>query len=168
MWLRIVRIEGMTVRDDLSRRGSVRLAIALHGPALLCWALALALAGCAGTGSSGRLIATTSAAEAPVASLGWEDREPTRGLAAAVYRRAIAGDAVAQRRLGLMYSAGDGVPRNLAAAVDWLHRSAEQGDCAAQHNLGLIFLGGDGMPYDLDRATRWLRLAADHLGDCTS
>ncbi len=88
--------------------------------------------------------------------------------AAALYEDALRGDAAAQRRLGMMYAAGDGLPRNLTAAVDWLRRAAEQDDCGAQHELGLLYLGGSGLPYDIDAAAFWLRRAAERLEDCTS
>jgi len=87
---------------------------------------------------------------------------------AAIYADALRGDVVAQRRLGLMYEGGIGVPHNLTAAIDWLLRAAEQNDCAAQHALGLIFLGRPDRPADIDEAARWLRRAIDNVASCTS
>lgn len=52
------------------------------------------------------------------------------------YIEAQKGDAYAQYRLAMMYSAGDGVPQNSEEALIWLHKSAEQGNPYAQHTLG--------------------------------
>ena len=51
---------------------------------------------------------------------------------------ARAGDAEAQRRLGLMYWVGKGVPKNLAEARHWLSQAASRGDTIAKQRLALL------------------------------
>ena len=45
------------------------------------------------------------------------------------------GDADAQVNLGFMYKTGQGVPRDVAEAVQWFSRAANQGNAEAQDNL---------------------------------
>jgi TPR repeat protein len=47
------------------------------------------------------------------------------------------GDAEAQRRLGTMYGAGKGVPRDYLAAYMWLSLAAVQGDEGAKNELNI-------------------------------
>lgn len=49
---------------------------------------------------------------------------------------AESGNAPAQRKLGLMYEKGDGVPVDYDKAIHWYCLAAEQGDAEAQENLG--------------------------------
>ena len=67
----------------------------------------------------------------------------------------------AQALLGLMYSAGDGVPQDDRQAVRWLRPAAERGDELAQSGLGSQYEYGHGVPQDYAQAVRWYRLAAD-------
>ena len=50
---------------------------------------------------------------------------------------------------GLMYSNGEGVPKNDAEAVRWYRMAAEQGDTQAQVNLGVMYSNGEGIPKDI-------------------
>lgn len=138
-----------------------------HGR-LVATALAVLCCGCAqplrNTAAQPRT-AVSALDQAAVADL---EAAARRGPAATLYEGALGGDAAAQRRLGMMYATGDGLPRNLTAALDWLRRAAEQDDCSAQHALGLLYLGGSGVPYDIEAAAFWLRRAAERLADCTS
>ena len=43
----------------------------------------------------------------------------------------------AQRRVGLMYAEGKGVPQDYREAVKWYGRAAAQGNVPAQYSLGL-------------------------------
>ncbi|MCI0744788.1 MAG: sel1 repeat family protein [Verrucomicrobia subdivision 3 bacterium] len=57
--------------------------------------------------------------------------------AASCYRKAAQeGNSMAQNNLALMYTAGDGVERDLSEATKWFSRAAAQGDPAAQYHLG--------------------------------
>ena len=51
---------------------------------------------------------------------------------------ARSGNAEAQRRIGLMYWVGKGVPKNLGEAKHWLSEAASQGDKIAQQRLALL------------------------------
>lgn len=68
--------------------------------------------------------------------------------------RAEAGDADAQNGLGSCYAEGDGVKRDLRAAVRWFRAAAAQGNELAHFNLGLAHAHGWG------GAARSLRKAA--------
>ena len=65
------------------------------------------------------------------------------------------GIAEAQYNLGLMYSRGEGVPRDDKEAMRWYRLSAEQGFAESQTNLGLMYGKGQGVPRDDKEAMRW-------------
>src|SRR3954465_9677755 len=52
------------------------------------------------------------------------------------------GDAAAQFALGGQYATGDGVPQDMAQAVEWWRRAAEQGHVLAQLNLATAYQTG--------------------------
>jgi uncharacterized protein len=66
----------------------------------------------------------------------------------------------AQRRLGLIYAEGKGVPRDYQEAVKWYRLAAGQGNVPAQYSLGLAYENGQGVPQDYQEAVKWYRLAA--------
>jgi TPR repeat protein len=74
---------------------------------------------------------------------------------------ANAGDAGAQYRLGTLYGAGQGVPRDLGQAAAWLGRSAEQGHVHAQYALAEMHRLGQGIGRDWKQAAHWYGLAAE-------
>ena len=74
-------------------------------------------------------------------------------------RLAEQGDAKAQFNLAGIYYTANGVPKDLAQAVEWLRKAAEQGN-AAQHNLGLMYRKGVGVPIDYILAYVWTYLSA--------
>src|SRR5689334_19836678 len=64
-----------------------------------------------------------------------------------VFRRlAEQGHQWAQRRVGLMYAEGKGVPQDFQEAVKWYRLAAAQGNTPAQTNLGLAYETGEGVP----------------------
>ncbi|MCB2106428.1 MAG: sel1 repeat family protein [Rhodobacteraceae bacterium] len=73
---------------------------------------------------------------------------------------AEAGNAEAQRNLGVMYRTGRGVDKDIAAAIDWYRKSADQGFADAQFQLGVIYANGEGVEKDLDQARTWMTKAA--------
>lgn len=82
--------------------------------------------------------------------------------AADIWREdAAAGDAAAQRNLGLLYLNGQGVPKNEAAAADWFRRSSDQGFPRASANLGEMYLRGVGVPRDPEQAVTFFQRAAE-------
>ena len=66
----------------------------------------------------------------------------------------------AQRRLGLIYAEGKGVPQDYQEAVKWYRLAAAQGNVPAQYSLGLAYEKGKGVPQDYQEAVKWYRLAA--------
>lgn len=70
------------------------------------------------------------------------------------------GHAQAQYKLGRMYRAGVGVPRDAAEAANWTRRAAEQGDALAQYDLGIMYATGQGLAQDYVQAHLWFDLAA--------
>ncbi|MDH4383357.1 MAG: hypothetical protein QE509_15880 [Gammaproteobacteria bacterium] len=77
------------------------------------------------------------------------------------------GNSKAQVGLGMMYSRGDGVPRDNSEALKWFRLAAGQGDAQGQNNLGLMYDNGDGVPRDYKEAVKWYRLAAEQ-GDASA
>ncbi len=67
---------------------------------------------------------------------------------------------LAQYSLGLMYSAGHGVPQDYAQAAKWFRSAALQGVPQAQYELGALYARGLGVPQDFVLAHAWLNLAA--------
>ena len=75
------------------------------------------------------------------------------------------GHALAQYNLGLLYSNGQGVPKDDAQARQWYEKAAIQGHAGAQVNLGSLFDYGRGGPQDFKMAVRWYRRSADQGND---
>jgi len=76
-------------------------------------------------------------------------------------KKAAAGDAAAQFKLGWMYANGEGVPEDDAEAVKWCRKAAEQGVADAQANLGVMYHNGVGVTQDYAEAAKWYRKAAE-------
>lgn len=74
---------------------------------------------------------------------------------------AEAGNADAQKMLGIMYDYGQGVEANPALALEWYIRSAEQGQTAVQYQVGAKYFKGENIPRDYTQAARWWSRAAD-------
>lgn len=73
----------------------------------------------------------------------------------------------AQNNLGMMYSAGDGVPRDIGKAVAWFRRAAVAGSAEAQNNMATKYVLGDGVAQNTAEALRLYRIAAEK-GDLTA
>src|SRR6188508_2058185 len=61
----------------------------------------------------------------------------------------------AQRRLGLIYAEGKGVPQDFQEAVKWFRIAAGREDEWAQTRLGSIYAEGQGVPQDFHEAVKW-------------
>lgn len=48
---------------------------------------------------------------------------------------------VAQYNIGVAYSLGRGVEKDLSVCASWLEKSALQGNAPAQYNLGRMYFG---------------------------
>jgi TPR repeat protein len=71
------------------------------------------------------------------------------------------GDAVAQTKLGLIYTRGEGVARDDVAALGWLTRAAEQNQSEAQFELGVMYRDGLGTPANGALAMHWFERATE-------
>jgi TPR repeat protein len=67
----------------------------------------------------------------------------------------------AQRSLGFLYEAGQGVTKDLARAMTLYRAAAEAGDAVAQYNVGVFFTLGKGTSVDVEEGITWLRRAAE-------
>jgi TPR repeat protein len=83
-------------------------------------------------------------------------------------RKADQGDPRAQYSLGIMYTVGDGAPKDLPEAARWYRMAALQGHADAQYALGRMHASGEGVTRDLDEAAKWYaRAAAQNHPDAT-
>lgn len=81
--------------------------------------------------------------------------------AVAWYQQAAAhNNQFARFRLGKLYLLGDGVPKNIPAALGHLTNSAEQGNPFAQYTLGKLYLSGGDVPRDIRKASEYLTASA--------
>jgi TPR repeat protein len=71
------------------------------------------------------------------------------------------GNPAAQVRLGLMYEAGRGVPRNYPEAVRWYSVASSQGEPLAPYYLGRLFQDRIHEPRHYAKARDWYVVAAD-------
>jgi len=76
-------------------------------------------------------------------------------------KKAEAGDAAAQYKLGYMYYNGQGAPMDAAEAARWYQKAADQGYSTAQRRLGEMYANGEDAPMDDAEAAKWFRKAAD-------
>lgn len=76
-------------------------------------------------------------------------------------RKAQAGNAEAQYKLGLCYSYGWGITKDEAEAVKWFRKAAEQGLAKAQYDLGFCYYNGFGITEDKAEGVKWFRKAAE-------
>jgi hypothetical protein len=79
---------------------------------------------------------------------------------ASLQHNAEAGDAKAQFELARAYSLGNGVPQDMAKALDWLKKSASQGYAGAEVTLGVFYQKGIQVAKDPHEAAKWFRKAA--------
>ena len=93
------------------------------------------------------------------ASAAWQRGDYVQGIQ--LFRQLAAkGHQWAQRRLGLIYAEGKGVPQDYQEAVKWFRLAAAQGNVPAQYSLGLAYEKGQGVPQDYQEAVKWYRIAA--------
>ncbi len=57
----------------------------------------------------------------------------------------------AQFAIALVYSDGQGVPKNLTEAATWLRKSADQGFPSVEFNMGVLYVVGMVVPQDWAR-----------------
>ena len=76
-------------------------------------------------------------------------------------KRAIKGEAKAQFLVGDCYLRGDGVERDVNAALNWYRKSALQEYPEALCILGKFFDNGYGVAHNQREAVKWYRQAAE-------
>lgn len=103
---------------------------------------------------------SASAAAAPLSQPVQSTRDEIETFKAC-RRKAEAGEADAQFRLGVMYAYGRGAARDETEAADWLRKAAGQNHVTAQMRLGLMLARGAGVKKDEAEAATWLRQAAE-------
>jgi hypothetical protein len=86
---------------------------------------------------------------------------PSRNELRLLREGADAGDAVAQRELGMCCYEGDGVPQNYHEAVRLFRLAADQGDANAQGMLAACYMAGHGVLKDGGEALRLVTLSAE-------
>lgn len=87
--------------------------------------------------------------------------ESNCNLAAQYAKAATQGNRYAHYRLGKLYLAGDGVPKDAERAVEHLTASAKLGNQYAQYALGKLYLIGRDIPMDEEAAHKWLTASAE-------
>jgi hypothetical protein len=85
-------------------------------------------------------------------------REPVWSLPR--YPFADAGHALSQERLGYVYRAGLGIPKDASKAAHWYHRAAELGSHRAQWQLATLYRHGEGVAVNKALAFALARLAS--------
>lgn len=73
--------------------------------------------------------------------------------------KAQAGDAGAQRELGVRFASGH--QPDYAKAFEWFSKAAAQGNADAQNSLGVMYHQGRGTPQDYRQAFEWYSKAAE-------
>ena len=74
------------------------------------------------------------------------------------------GDSRAQYELGICFTKGEGVPKDLNKSIEWWTRCAKQeGQYAleSQYELGQACAKGEGVSMDLKKAAEWWNKAAE-------
>ena len=92
---------------------------------------------------------------------GWAEDTKPEPYSAELVKKAEAGDAKAQWRLGVFCYNGDGVTQDYKEAVKWWTRSAEQGHAEAQNSLAACYYGGKGVIQDYKEAVKWCMKSAE-------
>ena len=64
--------------------------------------------------------------------------------------------------IGLMFSSGDGVPKNETQAAKWFLKAAEEGLPEGQFSLGQAYLNGNGVVQNTELALDWIQKASDN------
>jgi len=75
--------------------------------------------------------------------------------------RADTGDTTAIYNLGVAFSNGDGVHRDVAQSEKWFRKGSELGDPWCQEALGELYDQGDGLKPNASEALKWYHKAAD-------
>jgi TPR repeat protein len=91
----------------------------------------------------------------------WGPRSNGAQAAETCRAAADAGDADAQRILGMLYATGRGVRKNFVESAAWTRKAAEQGRADAQYDLSYKYEKGEGVQKDKAQACAWNERAAE-------
>ena len=83
------------------------------------------------------------------------------GLMTSLAAQAEHGDAKAQSALAFAYLRGNGVKRDIEAAVRWSQAAAAKGDPDAEYLIGSLIQSGTGIARDPRQAFDWFKRSAD-------
>jgi len=76
-------------------------------------------------------------------------------------KAALAGQILAQSKLGFYYKRGIAVERNFDKSYEWYLKGAENGHSIAQNQLAFCYLKGEGVEKDWEKAFYWFEKAAE-------
>lgn len=96
-----------------------------------------------------------------LAASGTAKDEKPEPYSAELVKRAEAGNADAQFRLGCCYYDGIGVARDGTKGMKWFAKSAEQGNSHAQYNLGVCYVKESEVAKDEKEAVKWFIKSAE-------
>ena len=85
---------------------------------------------------------------------------PANAGPAALVAAASAGDPKALFQLGMRYSDGNEVKRNMTESAKWFQLAADAGFAPAQYSLGSLYEKGIGVERNISKATNWYEKAA--------
>lgn len=97
----------------------------------------------------------------PVISAPASYNVPAKAGTVALVTAAENGDPKALFQIGMRYSEGNGVKRNMKASANWFAHAAEQGFAPAQYSLGSLYEKGIGVDRDLEKSTGLYAQAAE-------
>jgi TPR repeat protein len=67
----------------------------------------------------------------------------------------------ANRRAGVLYFYGEGVPEDKDLALYWFKKAADKGDVGAMNDLGVLYANGLGVPQSFAKAMEFFQKASD-------
>ncbi len=85
---------------------------------------------------------------------------PENAGSAALIAAAESGEPTALFQLGMRYSEGNGVKRDMATSAKWFGHAAELGFAPAQYSIGSLYEKGIGVERDVDKAAEFYEQAA--------
>jgi len=97
----------------------------------------------------------------PVVSVPAAYNVPVKAGTVALVTAAENGDPKALFQIGMRYSEGNGVKRDMKASAKWFAHAAEQGFAPAQYSLGSLYEKGIGVDRDLERSASLYEQAAE-------
>ena len=95
-------------------------------------------------------------------SASWIDNEEVKQEFEKTKALALKGNVEAKRELGLLYSTGKGVEKDVIKGFEWWMKAAEKGDAQSQRNIGILLYMGRVHEKDVVRGYAWLFMAIEN------